>query len=588
MYFEGRKANYDKSPMITIDGFKDNAVQGYDKILQTLHKTIRKSNKKKIVIVIDYYHGVRKEELETNFINKIGAKKIIYSEDAKLPEQIIRKKLDRNITEDRVFGVLSVHKLSEFYDENLLNALKDSIDKVDHGVVIVYGIGAALITKGDILIYGDMARWEIQQRLRSKELDNWGAGNFNEDILRKYKRAYFIEWRVLDRHKRSLFDDIDYLIDTNRKDDPKMITGNAFRGALDQASKQPFRLVPYFDEGIWGGKWMEEVCDLRRTNNNFAWCFDGVPEENSVYLKIDDVVFEIPAINIVFRRPKELLGPKVHSRFGHEFPIRFDFLDTMGGGNLSLQVHPLTAYIQENFGMHYTQDESYYILDAEDDACVYLGIKDGVNKDILIPALEKAQRKGETFDDTKYINKFSIKKHDHVLIPAGTIHCSGKNAMVLEISATPYIFTMKLWDWDRVGLDGIPRPVHIEHGKNVIQYDRNTKWVQDNLLNRVDLIKEEEGIWEERTGLHELEFIETRRHWFDKEVKHNTDGSVNVLNLVEGEEAVVTSLTGKFEPFVIHYAETFIVPSCVGEYMIAPYGKSKGKKIATIKAYVRI
>jgi len=94
--------------------------------------------------------------------------------------------------------------------------------------------------------------------------------------------------------------------------------------------------------------------------------------------------------------------------------------------------------------MHYTQDESYYILDAEDDACVYLGIKDGVNKENLILALEKAQRKRETFDDTKYINKFSIKKHDHILIPAGTIHCSGKNAMVLEISATPYIFTMKL------------------------------------------------------------------------------------------------------------------------------------------------
>lgn len=105
----------------------------------------------------------------------------------------------------------------------------------------------------------------------------------------------------------------------------------------------------------------------------------------------------------------------------------------------------------------------------------------------------------------------------------------------------------------------------------MIQYDRNTRWVQDNLLNRVDLIKKEDGLREERTGLHELEFIETRRHWFDKEVKHNTDGSVNVLNLVEGEEVVVTSPTGKFEPFVIHYAETFIIPSCVGEYTIAPY-----------------
>ena len=68
---------------------------------------------------------------------------------------------------------------------------------------------------------------------------------------------------------------------------------------------------------------------------------------------------------------------------------------------------------------------------------------------------------------------------------------------------------------------------------------------------------------------------------------HNTNGGVNVLNLVEGEEAIVTSPTGAFDPYVVHYAESFIVPAAVGEYTIAPYGASEGKKIATLKAYVR-
>jgi mannose-6-phosphate isomerase class I len=191
------------------------------------------------------------------------------------------------------------------------------------------------------------------------------------------------------------------------------------------------------------------------------------------------------------------------------------------------------------------------------------------------------------FPDEKYINRFPAKKHDHFLIPAGTIHCSGKNSMVLEISATPYIFTFKLWDWDRLGLDGKPRPVHIEHGEKVIQWDRDTDWVRENLISQVELIKEEEGCREERTGLHEREFIETRRHWFCQKVWHNTGGGVNVLNLVEGREAIVESPTGKFEPFVVHYAETFIVPAAVGEYTISPYGESEGQEIATIKAYVR-
>lgn len=590
MLWENRQSNYDKYPKIKIkeiDELSSEAYEGYADIVSEIKATVENLHKEKVVIVLDYYHGVRVKELQINLIEKLNPVKTFYAEEAKLPEKILFKKLARNITDDRVFGVLSVHKINEFYDELKIEALKKQIDEIKQGLIIVYGIGASLITKGDILIYGDLARWKIQQRFRSHELDNWGVGNYDEDILRKYKRAYFIEWRVLDRHKREVFEEMDFLIDTNKKNNPKMITQKAFYTALEQAVNQPFRLVPYFDEGVWGGTWMEKVCDLKRVKNNFAWCFDGVPEENSLYLDFKGIVVEIPAIDLVFVKAKKLLGEKVYARFGAEFPIRFDFLDTMNGGNLSLQVHPIIDYIQQNFGMHYTQDESYYILDAKDDACVYLGIKEDVDKNDLISALKDGQQ-GKVFEADKYINKFKVKKHDHISIPAGTIHCSGKNSIVLEISSTPYIFTMKLWDWGRVGLDGLPRPVHLEHGEKVIQYDRKTKWVEKNLLHQEKIISQTDGILEEKTGLNELEFIETRRHWFDRAVKHYTNGSVNVLNLIEGEEAIVTSPENLFAPFVVHYAETFIIPENIKEYTIAPYGKSKGQKIATLKAYVRV
>lgn len=590
MLWENRQSNYDKYPKIKIkeiDELSSEAYEGYADIVSKIKATVENLHKEKVVIVLDYYHGVRVKELQINLIEKLNPVKTFYAEEAKLQEKILFKKLARNITDDRVFGVLSVHKINEFYDELKFEALKKQIDEIKQGLIIVYGIGASLITKGDILIYGDLARWEIQQRFRSHELDNWGVGNYDEDILRKYKRAYFIEWRVLDRHKREVFEEMDFLIDTNKKNNPKMITQKAFYTALEQVVNQPFRLVPYFDEGVWGGTWMEKVCDLKRVKNNFAWCFDGVPEENSLYLDFKGIVVEIPAIDLVFVKAKKLLGEKVYARFGAEFPIRFDFLDTMNGGNLSLQVHPIIDYIQQNFGMHYTQDESYYILDAKDDACVYLGIKEDVDKNDLISALKDGQQ-GKVFEADKYINKFKVKKHDHISIPAGTIHCSGKNSMVLEISSTPYIFTMKLWDWGRVGLDGLPRPVHLEHGEKVIQYDRKTKWVEKNLLHQEKIISQTNGILEEKTGLNELEFIETRRHWFDRAVKHYTNGSVNVLNLIEGEEAIVTSPENLFAPFVVHYAETFIIPENIKEYTIAPYGKSKGQKIATLKAYVRV
>jgi mannose-6-phosphate isomerase class I len=402
-----------------------------------------------------------------------------------------------------------------------------------------------------------------------------------------YKQGYFVDWRVCDRLKKILFDKWDFLLDTNKPGLPKMVEGKAIMEGLKIAASRPFSVVPFFDPGPWGGQWMKEVCNLDKSAANYAWCFNAVPEENSLLLQFGSDVIEIPSINLVFRHPRELLGDPVHGRFGDEFPIRFDYLDTMEGGHLSLQVHPLTEYIQEKFGMHYTQDESYYLMDVEDDAIVFLGLKEGVNPEEMIAGLEEAQAGGKPFDAEKHVESWPVKKHDHLLIPAGTVHCSGKNSLVLEISATPYIFTFKLWDWGRLGMDGKPRPINIGHGKNVIQWDRTTEWTRNNLVNRIEKVAEGPGWVEERTGLHEREFVETRRHWFTKEVEHNTLGGVNVICLIEGDEVIVESPHGAFNPFVVNYAEVFIVPAAVGAYTITPFGDSEGKQCGTIKAYVR-
>src|SRR5690606_22296303 len=189
-------------------------------------------------------------------------------------------------------------------------------------------------------------------------------------------------------------------------------------------------------------------------------------------------------------------------------------------------------YIQEHFGMHYTQEESYYMLDAAEEAYVYLGMKDTVQPDVMIKELRESQVSG-VFDADKHVEKWRVKKHDHLLIPPGTVHCSGTDGMVLEISATPYMFTFKLWDWGRMGLDGKPRPINIEHGKHVINWDQSPAVTKKELINTIERIAEGDGWVEERTGLHDREFIETRRHWFTKPVDHHTNGIVNVLNLVE-------------------------------------------------------
>lgn len=580
------KSNFDKFPEVSVQGH--SCYSGWDNVIIEINKAIKKNNAPKVIVAVECYHGVFVKEIIKHLNEELQPSLLVSTASAMKDETAIAAMVQPYVTDDPVFGYITSLELENYFDETKVTQLQKQINDVSRGVVIVIGAGATLVySNPSLIVYADMPRWEIQLRFRRDAVGNLGRNNKTDSFAYKYKHAYFVDWRVCDRHKKRIFDKIDYILDTTIEENPKLITAAALRDALQHVVTRPFRVVPFFDPGPWGGQWLKEICDLDRSTQNFAWGFDCVPEENSLMLRFQNEVVEIPSVNVVFFQSEALLGKQVYQSFGDEFPIRFDFLDTMEGGNLSLQVHPLKEYIKEKFGMSYTQDESYYFLDVKDEGVVYLGLKEKIVPAEMISELESAQNNGNHFDAEKYVQKWRVKKHNHVSIPAGTVHCSGANTVVLEISATPYIFTFKLWDWGRMGLDGKPRPISLEHGKNVIQWNRTTEWTEENILNRVERVAEGDGWCEERTGLDDYSFIETRRHWFTKKVTHNTNGVVNVLNLIEGREAIVESPTDAFEAFIIHYAETFIVPAAVGEYTITPHGESAGKQCATIKASVR-
>ncbi|MDO5534013.1 MAG: mannose-6-phosphate isomerase, partial [Propionibacteriaceae bacterium] len=202
------------------------------------------------------------------------------------------------------------------------------------------------------------------------------------------------------------------------------------------------------------------------------------------------------------------------------------------------------------------------------DAIVYLGLREDTDPDTMRWALRSAQAGGPTFPADDFVARWPVERHDHVLIPSGTVHCSGAGSMTLEISATPYIFTFKMWDWGRTGLDGLPRPVHLDHAFANIDWSRREAWVARELLHRVEPRGSGPGWRSEVTGLHELEFIETTRHWFTGPVDHDTRGTVHVLNLVHGSEVVVESPGG----------------AAVGPYRITPTAPGEH---ATLRAHVR-
>ena len=567
-----RKPNYDKTPATPVEG---NIFIGWENIIPEIQAVAAGRQ-----VIVETYPGVYEDEIIKVFSEALGP--VVNTRSLMRSEEDIRYMTQPFMTDDVLFGYLTSLRINDFFNEAKLTAARNSTPKV------IVGVGASLAAgESALIVYTDMARWEIQRRMRLHEVKGIGVDNRSDAVSIQYKRGLFIDWRICDIHKDSLFGKVDLWLDTNDPIRPKMIDNETFIQGIDKTVSSPFRVVPFFDPAPWGGQWMKEVCDLDPDKPNYGWCFDCVPEENSLLFNVNGELFEIPSQDLVLLRSRKLLGGPVESRFGKDFPIRFDFLDTIGGGNLSLQVHPTTQFSKESFGLPYTQDESYYLMDANEDAVVYLGLKTGINPEEMLSDLRAAQRGEIVFDAGKYVNKIPASKHDHFLIPAGTIHCSGAGSMVLEISATPNIFTFKLWDWGRLGLDGKPRPINIERGSKVIQWDRDTEYVEKNLHNHFEPVANGDGWEETRTGLHPYEFIETRRTRFSCPVTFNTGGGVNVLNLVEGEEAVITSPSGAFPPFVVHYAETFIIPAWLGEYVISPSGVAKDGSCMVIKANVR-
>jgi hypothetical protein len=303
-YFR-RSSTFNNNPLVEVKNGTCKVETGWGNICSRLNREIEKLPGKKKVVVIETYQGVLHEELVANLQKGLKTDKFLHSADYMLPEEEVKKIIFPDVTSDRVFGFLTRLTMDAFFDIERIKAVQVEISDLKEGVIILYGSGASLLCNHPaLLVYADMARWEIQSRMREHLVDNLGMNNRETaDWMLLYKQGFFVDWRVCDRLKKQLFDRWDFLLDTNMAGHPKMIEGKAVLEALKQCVGRPFSLVPFFDPGPWGGQWMKEVCNLDPTVPNYAWCFNCVPEENSLLLKFGDDIIEIPSINVVFRHP---------------------------------------------------------------------------------------------------------------------------------------------------------------------------------------------------------------------------------------------------------------------------------------------
>jgi mannose-6-phosphate isomerase class I len=260
--------------------------------------------------------------------------------------------------------------------------------------------------------------------------------------------------------------------------------------------------------------------------------------ENGLLFESSGLLLEVSFDCLMYHNHPEVLGDSA-ARFGYEFPIRFDFLDTVDGQNLSVQVHPRPDYIRKHFGETFTQDETYYILDCEPNSRVYLGFKEDIDPDVFCAELERSFNESTPIDADKFVNSEPANKHDLFLIPHGTIHCSGKGVLVLEISATPYIFTFKMYDWMRLDLDGKPRPINIDRAFANLNFSRQGPRVEDELISKPAVIAQGDDWQLVHLPTHADHFYDVHRFEFDSNIEAETGDSCHVMSLVEGTSVLL-------------------------------------------------
>jgi mannose-6-phosphate isomerase class I len=576
----------------------DQAGSGY----QTLSGAVAKrlagrppARQRRHVVCLDLYHSpnmdVFLDQFRAAWETAYGPATWIDTRMALKDSAVLARELQEFLTEDPVFGRVCDRDLTFCLDagrwQTLVRAVEAALRSGEDGPLFITGPGALL---SPLRVYSDVALYAAVPRETIFFASEAGIGrNLGDDQDRgrwpRYKRSFYVDWPVQDRHLFEVLPACDLLIDMHDTARPAFVDVQLFLEGMAYAAQRPFRVRSLFMPGVWGGHRLQQLIPgLPPEWPNSAWGFEVVAPENSMTFAFGDVTLRVPFNLFMYFQAARILGHDNHRRFGDFFPIRFDFLDTMEGTNLSLQVHPPDSYINAHFRESFAQHEMYYILETSPGAKVYLGLQEATSREIFLNDVARAQSQQIPFEISIHVNVWDATRGDLFVIPAGTVHCSGANNLVLEISATPYIYTFKIYDYLRPDLDGTPRPISYERAFEVIDFSRKTDWVRQNLLAKPKCLAEGEGwrrllLTDSNLVFHCVERIEMMASYADT----TTFDGVHLLCVVEGQGArLVREADGA--AIELSYAETVILPGACGPYRLEPLGDAEVK---VVKSYVR-
>ena len=499
---------------------------------------------------------------------------VVDASDALVPwSEVQTRTLSPGLHDDPHFATLSTARLRDLVDA------PRRVHRPAEGIAVVFGPGAAFAGP-DVLWYADLPKRFAEEAIGAGTARNLGQ----REGTGTTRRLFYLDWPILDRHRDAIAARIDRWVDAREPDRPTSLDGPALRRTVADLARRPFRTRPTFNTVSWGGQWGRRVLGLNGERRNTGVGYELIAPESGVLVGVNGAEVEIPFQLIVEQCPAELLGPDVHVRFGTSFPVRFDYLDTVDGGSLSVHCHPQAAYMARVFGWPYTQHETYYLMVAGERSQVFLGLRDGIDVDEFERRAREASEKGRSFDIERFVQTFPATAHQLFAIPAGTPHGSGEGNVVLEVSATPYLYSLRFYDWLRRDDAGHQRPVHVDHAFANLARQRTGARVAHELIRSPRMLRRGNGWREEALCTLPDLFFEVRRLELEPDARlpDDTSGRFQVLNVVDGTGVVLETDVG--DQHDLAYAETLVIPAAVGAYEVRTMD---GAPVKVVKALVR-
>jgi mannose-6-phosphate isomerase class I len=478
--------------------------------------------------------------------------------------ETVRRLTDSDeLRDDPDFARLAGGDLLDLMDPSALAALADPGE--GGALRVLLGPGAAL-GDADVLWWADLPKRYAEASVKHGRGRNLAAPEGEPPTLR---RLFYIDWPLLDRHRDHVAERIDRWVDVTDTVTPTSIGGQALRETCRSLATRPFRTRPTFNSTPWGGHWAQETLGHNPDAENTALGYELIAPESGVLLGDDaSRCVEVPFQLVVALSPVDVLGPAVYEMFGTSFPVRFDYLDTVGGGNLSVHCHPRPDDMRGVFGWPYTQHESYYLMRAGADSKVFLGLREGADVGAFQHSAHAADAHGTPFDIERYVQVFPAEAGQLYLVPAGTPHGSGEGNVVLEVSATPYLYSLRFYDWLRRDAADRQRAVHVEHAFRNLDPARSGAAVARELVQRPRPLRAGDGWREEVLGALPAMFFQVHRIAVEpgRAAEQQTDGRFHVLTVVDGQGALITTAAGHRHS--VHYAETLAIPASVTAYHV--------------------